>query len=143
MSVSRQSLFVLALLLWLFGAYKVIGIGLEAWGNAASYLKYSWLGIALVFFMAFVFPKVVKANSQFILALNGRRFLWYKCMKPSSWIVMIFMISLGIVLRQFELVPETFIAGFYIGLGLSLALVALFYYGREIIRLQKKNRKSN
>ncbi len=138
MSVSRQSLFLLALFLWLFGGYKVLVIGLEAWSYEVSIFKYAWLLIALVFFMGFVFPRVVRGNSQFILGLEGERFLWYRCQKPTSWLVMIFMISLGIALRSFSLVPNSFIAGFYIGLGLSLSLVALFFYGRELIRLQKK-----
>ncbi len=140
MSVSRQSLLVLALLLWLFGAYKVLVIGLEAWISESSSLKYLWLLFALLFFMGFVFPRVVQANSQFVLALKGKRFPWYKCQKPASWFVMIFMISLGLALRHFALVPNSFIAGFYTGLGLSLALVSLFFYGRALIRLQKENK---
>ncbi len=140
MSVSRQSLFVLALSLWLFGAYKVLAIGLEAWISENSILKYPWLLFALLFFMGFVFPKVVQTNSQFVLALEGKRFPWYKCQKPTSWFVMAFMISLGLTLRHFNMVPNSFIAGFYTGLGLSLALVSLFFYGRALIRLQKENK---
>ncbi len=141
MSISRQTLFILALILWLFGGYKVLLIGWEAWISDVSNLKYIWLVLALLFFMGFVFPKAVRANSQFILGLKGERFPWYKCLKPTSWGIMIFMISLGVALRHFHLVPNSFIAGFYTGLGLSLSLVALFFYGREIIKLQKeKNR---
>ncbi len=91
--------------------------------------------------MGLVFPKVVRTNSKFILGLKGKHFPWYKCQKATSWLVMIFMISLGIALRHFQLVPNSFIAGFYTGLGLSLSLVALFFYGREIIRLQKEKNK--
>ncbi len=137
MSVSRQFLFVFAILLWLFGGYKVLGIGFEAWVETASIYKYLWLLIALAFFMGLVFPKVVKANSEFILSLEGESFLWYKCQKPISWAIMIFMITLGICLRRFNLVPDIFIAGFYCGLGASLVLVALLFYGREIIRLRR------
>ncbi len=142
MSVSRQSLFLIAISLWAFGAYKVLSIGFDTWGNVDSYYKYLWLFIALSFFMGFIFPKVVRSNSQFILSLKGDKFLWYKCQKPSSWIVMIVMITFGIVFRRLDLAPESFISGFYIGLGLSLLLVAVTYYGRELIKLQRiKNRK--
>ena len=42
---------------------------------------------------------------------------------------MVVMITLGITLRTFELVPQTFVTGFYTGLGLSL-IVSIYPYLR-------------
>ena len=45
-----------------------------------------------------------------------------------SYIVMVFMMTLGITLRVFQLVPNWFIAFFYAGLGTALALAGVGFF---------------
>ena len=40
---------------------------------------------------------------------------------------MIFMISLGITIRSFHLLPETFISVFYTGLSIALILTGVLF----------------
>ena len=44
-----------------------------------------------------------------------------------SWIIMIFMISLGITIRSFHLLPERFISVFYTGLSIALILTGILF----------------
>ena len=48
-------------------------------------------------------------------------------MPVRSYLIMAFMIGLGVALRQFSLVPEVFIGSFYTGLGGALAMAGLVY----------------
>ena len=42
-------------------------------------------------------------------------------------IIWFFMIAFGILLRSFSVVPHSFIASFYVGLGAALMLAGLIY----------------
>lgn len=126
--VSKRGLYWTAIGLWLFSGAKVLSIGIPAWmGSEVVVWNYVWLVIALVFFSVIIFPPVARENIGFVSALpSGKHPLW-SCFKPSSWLVMVVMMSFGILLRLSGYVPESFVAGFYIGLGISLLGVALHY----------------
>ena len=55
-----------------------------------------------------------------------------------SWIVMIFMICMGITIRSFHLLPESFISVFYTGLSIALILTGVLF-----IRYWWLRRKTN
>ncbi len=55
---------------------------------------------------------------QFVLKFFGKK----------SFLIMVVMMSGGILLRRFQLVPDGFVAVFYIGLGASM-LVAGIRFG--------------
>ena len=44
-----------------------------------------------------------------------------------SYLIMIFMITFGVLLRRCPAVPAAFIASFYVGLGSALALAGVIY----------------
>ncbi len=44
-----------------------------------------------------------------------------------SWIIMIFIISLGITIRSFHLLPDSFISVFYTGLSIALILTGILF----------------
>ncbi len=139
LSLSKNGLFTLALLLWCFGAYKVLSISIDTYSSCTAY-SYLWLVISLAFFMGFIFPKACKSNRDYINSFSEVKLPFYKCQKLSSWFIMIFMIGLGISLRKFALVPEHFIFGFYLGLGLSLLCVSLYVYGSAILENLRLNK---
>lgn len=60
-----------------------------------------------------------------------------------SFIIMVFMMDVGIVLRKFELVPLRFIAVFYTGLkaGLLLAGINFMYYFIQEINIDEQERR--
>jgi len=58
---------------------------------------------------------------------------------------MAFMITMGISVRKYMLMPPKFIAEFYIGLGMALATSAIYllYYGIRYGYAVRKFTKSN
>ena len=121
--MTHRQLYGLAALLWLIAGVNVLRIGLVNWLSETNTLvSILWLIGSLAFFAGFIFPRVVKRN---LTALGQRAegtLRWHQCFTPSSWIIMAGMITLGITLRAFDLVPHSFVTGFYTGLGLALML---------------------
>lgn len=92
-----------------------------------------WLIGSLAFFAGFIFPRVVRRNLIGLAERAEGTLRWYQCFTPSSWIIMAFMIALGITLRALDLVPHSFVTGFYTGLGLALML-STYPYLRLLFR---------
>ena len=132
--MTHRQLYGLAALLWLIAGVNVLRIGLVNWPSETNILvSILWLIGSLAFFAGFIFPRVVKRN---LTALGQRAegtLRWYQCFTPSSWIIMAGMITLGITLRALDLVPHSFVTGFYTGRGLSLML-STYPYLRLLFR---------
>lgn len=124
--VSRRTLYIVAALLWLVAGSNVALIGYKAWPQATGEHLY-WLVGAWLFFYFGIFPRVVARNISALEQSERELHPLYRCFTPSSWFVMLFMISLGVGLRYSGWVGANFIAGFYTGLGLSLIGAIRFY----------------
>lgn len=134
---SRSGLYRLASLLWVIAGANVLRIGLVAWRSTGSTLwVVLWLIVSLGFFAGFIFPRVVRRNLAFLHSLPTERLRWWHCFSPSSWIVMAGMIALGVTVRLLHLVPDSFIAGFYTGLGASL-IQAITPYLQHLRKLKQ------
>lgn len=121
-------LYLLAALLWIIAGANVLHIGMEAWRmTGLSLTVLLWLLLSLAFFAGFIFPRVVRRNITFVQHLPPEKLRWWHCFTRSSWLIMTLMIALGITLRRLELVPPSFVAGFYSGLGASLIQATIPY----------------
>ena len=69
-----------------------------------------------------MFSRLVKKNAQRISDLEGDRHHVVRFFDRKSYMMMAFMMSLGIGMRAAGIVPDWFIAFFYTGLGLALTL---------------------
>ncbi|WP_329905146.1 hypothetical protein [Porphyromonas pogonae] len=128
MRFSYKTLYATAAIVWLIAGGNVLRIGIKSWSATDSLvIQLLWLVISISFFGFFIFPKVVKKNVAFIEKSEENRLPLYKCFTKEAWYIMIFMISLGVMLRVFSLVPDVFIAGFYTGLGSALMITATRY----------------
>lgn len=122
--VSRQFLLITAGIVWIVAGANILRIGLVTWLDASQ----DWLfkvceatGVFLLFFL-FVFKKMYDKHTKRIEAKTTDRNCPFAFFDVKGWIVMTFMITLGITVRLFHLLPDTFISVFYT--GLSLALIA-------------------
>jgi len=84
-------------------------------------------GIALLVFIAFhfMFTAIVKRNSRFVKDQKGDRAPFWKMMPVRTWIVLFFMMGLGIFLKVSGVAPAYFTTIFYTGLGLALIEAAV------------------
>ena len=130
MKVKRNTLLLLAALVWGIAGANILRIGLAAY---PAYLTlWNTLLSVLVFavFQQEVFGKLVKKHTARIGANHDELFFDRK-----SFVIMAVMMTGGIGLRASGLAPEAFIAVFYTGLGASLLLAGLRFgrnYGRAV-----------
>lgn len=78
---------------------------------------------------------IVRKYSERILALPGPKEPVYKTFSLKGYLVIAFMISLGISLKHIPGIPQTFFAWFYMGLGpglLSAGIRFLIRWGKSL-----------
>lgn len=79
-----------------------------------------------------MFSRLVKKNARRIADLEGDRHLVFRFFDRRSYIMMAVMMTFGIGMRAAGLFPNWFIAFFYTGLGLALALAGAGYIVRGL-----------
>ena len=67
-----------------------------------------------------VFKKLVVKHTVRIHQYETEKQYFWNFFDLKSFCIMAFMMTLGIVIRSFHLMPDVFIAVFYTGLGLAL-----------------------
>ena len=119
--VNRQILLITAGAVWIIAGANILRIGIVTWLNTSQDWKFK-IGEATVVFLLFfvlVFRRLYYKHTQ--------RNCPFSFFDVKSWITMIFMISLGITIRSFHLLPETFISVFYTGLSIALILTGVLF----------------
>lgn len=115
-------------IIWLVAGLNVVKLGIQAWLTLDSTTIWIVVGclLTLVAF-AIMFVRMVFKNTKRIrLIPTSERKVW-NCMSLRSFLIMAFMIALGITLRHSPLVPRAFIASFYVGLGTALSIAGVIY----------------
>ncbi len=95
-------------------------IGIIAFIDNHSLLIVLLAGIVYLLFHFFVFSRLVKKNESRIIEKDSIRLPWYHFFDKKGYLIMLFFITFGIVVRKSGLVPKDFFAFFYTGLGLAL-----------------------
>ena len=132
MRVSREALLIIAGLVWLAAGINIFVIGIMSYGEVVSEQAAPVAALLLgsvVIFAAFwtMFSRIVRKHTRRITAYGDEKQPFWRFFDRGSYIIMIFMMTLGISLRSFHLVPTWFIAFFYAGLGLALMLAGISF----------------
>ena len=114
--------------LWLIAGINVVRLGLISWERVGETSAWMIVGCILTFIaFGIMFLKMVFKNLKRIsLIPKEKRHIWH-CMPLKSFLIMVFMIALGVTLRSIPAVPHSFIAFFYVGLGTALSLAGVAY----------------
>ncbi|MDN0063464.1 hypothetical protein [Collinsella ihumii] len=133
MNVQRNTLLLIACLVWSVAGINILRIGLMAY---PAYL--SMVNVVLSFavfgvFQAFVFGRLVRKHTDRIGSYLEERQFFLRFFDAKSFAIMAVMMTGGVALRSSGLAPERFIAVFYTGLGASLLLAGLLF-GRNFGR---------
>lgn len=124
--MTKKGLLLLDTLLWSFASFKILNKGIPA-----IIAHHGWVVIvlAIVVLAGFImmFNKVSDKYRDRILSLEGEKFPFYKFMPLKGYILIAFMMSLGIIAAHIPGMPPEFFAAFYPGLGCGLAFGALKY----------------
>lgn len=125
--VNRTTLLLIACFVWMAAGFNIARIGIEAYPLHLTALN---LALSLVVFAVFqfgVFGRLVRKHTARIAAYEEPRQFFLKFFDVPSFVIMAIMMTGGIALRASGLAPETFIAVFYSGLGLSLLLAGVLF----------------
>ncbi|MFU0662745.1 hypothetical protein [Gardnerella vaginalis] len=126
MKVQKNTLLLIACLVWSVAGFNILRIGLLAYPNYLQPLNYALSLVVFAIFQFLIFGKLVKKHTQRISAYKEKQF-FLKFFDVKSFIIMAFMMTGGIALRASNVAPEQFIAVFYTGLGAALLLAGLLF----------------
>lgn len=135
--INKRYLLLIAGFFWMFAGFMVMKTGYPyfAHGTYKLLLTAGAIVVFLIFYL-FIFSKLVGKHEKRIRSKQTDKLPFWQFFSLSSYIIVAVMISGGIMLRKFELVPHWFIGSFYPGLGF-----ALFSCGtRFVARFIKYNR---
>lgn len=137
MKIEKENVLVVAGLVWFIAGANVANLGVHAiMGlDAVPVPEIAALTVGgLAVFGAFhmMFGKLVKKNTARIRALDGTRLNPLRFMDVRGYLMMGFMMSFGFGLRAAGLVPAWFVAFFYTGLGLALALAGAAFLAHRV-----------
>ena len=127
--VKPKFLYLLACVFWLIAGINVIRIGIDVLHDPESrlFILLTLTLIVFIFFFRFIFARTIRNNIERISSLDDDIIPFWRFMDLKGYIIMIFMITLGVSIRHFNLLPDFFISFFYIGLGGALTLTAFKY----------------
>lgn len=124
LGVSKFILMVTAGVVWVVAGINILCVGLPVW-NACSQPPVLMAGVSLSVFSFFIviFCRLWIKYIRRILRKPGEYHHPLSFFDRRGWMIMMFMIILGVVIRRFALLPDYFIAPFYVGLSAALLLM--------------------
>ena len=127
--VPKPVLIALGAALWGFAAYRILKMGfIFIERNALHHFVNYLIGIAgFVPFFFLVFRKVSKRYVTRIKNLPQERPCMFAFFDLRGYIMMTFMITIGILVSHWKIIPELYKGTFFISLGLSLLASSIFY----------------
>ena len=136
MHVKRNTLLLLACLVWSAAGFNILHIGLLAYPAHLTALNILLSALVFAVFQRFIFGKLVKKHTARISAYSEERHFFLKFFDGKAFAIMAVMMTGGIGLWVSGLAPERFIAVFYTGLGGALLLAGLLFgrnYGKAAL----------
>ena len=121
--MNRKLLYVVAAVIWGIPGIIITSKGISAYGMQPSDKLWWLLLITAVVLTAFffMFRRIVTRYCCRIASLPDKVKIW-QTFPIKGWILLVFMMGLGIALKHIHGVPSAFTASFYSGLGPMLLL---------------------
>ncbi len=129
--VKKRTLLAIAGGVWLLAGLNVIRMGVMAYFSLAEF-NYLYLLLSLVvtgLFGAMFYGLSLKHTDR-IKAYSGSTRPFWHFFDLKSYIIMAVMMSGGVSLRVLGVLPTTFVAFFYTGVGAALMLAGAMFFCR-------------
>lgn len=127
--VSRRTLLLFAGVLWVFAGTKILALGIPAmlgsWTAPLPTIAAAIVVFAL--FARFVFGPLYFKHRTRIVTQEADRSNMFSFFDARGYLVMVFMMALGITLRRLGFIPPLYLGTFYVGLGGALLMGGLFF----------------
>lgn len=133
--VSSRSLLFIAGAVWLIAGINILKIGITTWLNTDQYwlFKVGEAVIVFLLFFIFVFKRLFEKHTKRIEGKKEKS-CPFSFFDKKGWMIMGFMMTLGIVIRKFQLLPYSFISVFYTGLSSALIITGLLFLRQAWIK---------
>ena len=133
MKVKRNTLLLIACLVWGAAGFNILRLGVLSYPAYLSVLNFVLSALVFAVFQYFVFGRLVKKHTARITGYEEEHHFFLKFFDVKSFIIMAVMMSGGIWLRSSGAAPARFIAVFYTGIGTSL-LTAGIRFGYQFVK---------
>lgn len=127
--VNRQVLLITAGIVWIIAGANILRIGITTWFNNTQGWLFKSCEATVVFLLFFilVFRGLYYKHTRRIEQKKNEKNCPFAFFDAKGWIIMTFMISVGITVRTFHLLPDSFISVFYTGLALALIVTGVLF----------------
>ena len=123
-----KSLAFIAGIIWLTAGFNVCRIGVVSWLDLDATTLVMVMGsIVTMILFSMMFVKMLFKNVQRIRKIEVEKRKVWDIMPMKSYVIMAFMITFGVLLRNCPVIPRAFIASFYVGLGSALMMAGIIY----------------
>lgn len=138
--VGKHILILLSGLLWSAVGLFLISLAIE-WLYLLDF-PYPIIGIFTglvsgIVIARFGFSSIARKNIFRIHQYQKERICIWAFQKWSSYLLIAFMMSLGIWMRQASFIPKVVLVSIYLAIGLALFLSSLYYF-KDYIRIKKE-----
>ncbi len=143
--VNREHLLLMQVLCWLGPGIKIFTTGVKSMAEVSSHHpeRVWWLAliaVIVVIVFSLMFNNFVKRYTRRILDFPERKKSLFAFFDLHGYILIFFMMGLGISLKFIPGMPVEFFAGFYPGLGTALMIAGIRYFVSWIRAVQKKKK---
>lgn len=125
--VKKTSLLAIASIVWMIAGFNVLKIGIDTYSGYVTIINLLLSVLVFVIFWWMVFHKLTVKHTDRITNYEAEKQFFLKFFDVKSFIIMAVMITGGVLIRVFHLLPDRFIAVFYTGLGSALFLAGVLF----------------
>jgi len=131
--VNNRALLLIAGMVWVIAGGNILRIGILTWLSDSQHWLFKVVEATIVFLLFFnlIFKRLYIKHTKRISDKNDKS-CPFSFFDFKGWIIMIFMITLGIVVRRFQLLPNSFISVFYTGLSIALIITGLLFFRKGL-----------
>ena len=135
--VGRKTLVFIAGCVWIIAGINILKIGILTWMSVEHFQLFQVCEAIVVFllFFNFVFKKLFYKHTKRIEQKQDKS-CPFSFFDVKGWIIMVVMITGGVLVRKFQLLPNAFISVFYVGLSMALIITGVLFlrYGRRMVK---------
>ncbi|MCL1791450.1 MAG: hypothetical protein FWG40_08925 [Peptococcaceae bacterium] len=139
--IPKRFLLILAGFLWFIAGYNVIRMGLKSF-DGEWHIGSILFAVAVFVLFLVMFVRIVRKNRDRIMAFQADQVGIFNALTGKGYFTMVFMITLGLLIRQLGVMPPNWIRVFYTGLGSALTVAGfLFLFAFIKIAVDLKSKK--
>lgn len=140
--LNKRTLLMLAAIVWIMAGTMVFKLGFEVIIKEQKYAIISITVATIVFyiFFNFIFKKMVKKHRDRIFNKAKEKLCAFSFFDVKSYLIMAFMMTLGISIRSMEFINPIYWSPVYVGIGSALFLAGLLFFKEWLTwnNIQKK-----